>query len=57
MTRTASGYSATITETDAPFPLQYYFELVAGSPSSAVLHPGFAREWTGQPYYVVRQRG
>ena len=56
MARTASGYSATITETDTPFPLQYYFELVAGSPASAVIHPGFTSEWTGQPYYVVRQR-
>jgi hypothetical protein len=52
MARTKAGYSATITETDTPFPLQYYFEIVAGS--SAVLHPGLTAEWTGQPYYVVR---
>ncbi len=55
MTRAGSGYSATITDTDTPFPLQYYFELVAGSPAAARLQPGFGAQWTGQPYYVVRQ--
>jgi hypothetical protein len=55
MARTASAYSATVTETDTPFPLQYYFEIAVGSPASVVLHPGFAADWMGQPYYVVRQ--
>jgi hypothetical protein len=55
MARSSTGYAAMIADTDTPFPLQYYFELVAGSPAAAVIHPGFSAQWTGQPYYVVRQ--
>ena len=40
--------------TDSPYPLVYYFELKDG-PGKAWLHPGFAADWTNQPYYVVRQ--
>jgi hypothetical protein len=40
--------------TNAPFPLQYYFELKA-APSEAWLYPGFAPDRTNQPYLVVRQ--
>jgi hypothetical protein len=40
MARSGTGYAATIADTDTPFPLQYYFELVAGSPAAAVIHPG-----------------
>ena len=41
----------------SPFPLQYYFEIVAGPPADTqpVLHPGFGEGFTGQPYFVVRR--
>jgi hypothetical protein len=41
--------------TDSPFPLQYYFELAAGTPPRAWLHPGFDSTWSNQPYVVVRR--
>jgi len=37
---------------DSPFPLQYYFELRTG-PTQAWLYPGFAPQWTAQPYFVL----
>ncbi len=40
--------------TNAPYPLQYYFEL-KGGPGEAWLYPGFAPQLTNQPYLVVRQ--
>ena len=40
--------------TDSPFPLQYYFELKAGTPPRAWLHPGFNATWSNMPYFVVR---
>jgi len=40
--------------TNAPFPLQYYFELKA-APPEAWLYPGFAPDRANQPYLVVRQ--
>src|ERR1017187_2090137 len=40
--------------TEAPYPLQYYFE-VNISPSSATVFPGFGADLTGQPYFVVRR--
>jgi hypothetical protein len=40
--------------TNAPFPLQYYFEL-KGGPREAWLYPGFKPQLTNQPYFVVRQ--
>lgn len=40
--------------TASPFPLQYYFEVRSG-PKQAWLYPGFAPQWTNQPYFAVRQ--
>ena len=44
--------------TDAPYPLQYYFD-VAGAPAGqggpAALLPGFAPDLGNVPYYVVRR--
>jgi hypothetical protein len=40
--------------TQSPYPLQYYFELKQDD-GKAWLHPGFASDWTNQPYYVVRR--
>jgi hypothetical protein len=41
--------------TDTQYPLQYYFELKEG-PKSAWMYPGFNKELTNQPYFVVRKR-
>ena len=38
--------------TDAPYPIQYYFELKEG-PQAACLYPGFATDLANQPYFVV----
>jgi len=38
--------------TDSPYALQYYFE-VRESPNSAALFPGFSKQRTNQPYFVV----
>jgi hypothetical protein len=40
--------------TDSPFPLQYHFQIRAGT-GRAWLHPGLQPGWHGQPYFVVRQ--
>jgi hypothetical protein len=40
--------------TQTPYALQYYFELKE-APESAALYPGFGKERTGQPYFVVRK--
>ncbi|PWU12066.1 MAG: hypothetical protein C5B50_22180 [Verrucomicrobia bacterium] len=40
--------------TNAPYPLQYYFE-IQHDPRNASLYPGFGPELTNQPYLVVRQ--
>jgi hypothetical protein len=40
--------------TDSPYPLEYYFEIKHDS-KNASLHPGFAADFTNQPYFVVRQ--
>ena len=49
-------YRATIPAqyTDSPFPLEYYFELRDGS-GKAWMFPGFNREWSNQPYFVIRE--
>lgn len=39
----------------SPFPLQYYFEL-RDRAGAAGLFPGLARDFSNQPYFVVRQR-
>ena len=55
MDRKGSAYVAAIPSayTDSPYPLQYYFELKS-APDRAWLHPGFAADLAGQPYYVIR---
>jgi hypothetical protein len=40
--------------TQAPYAMQYYFELKE-APESAALYPGFGEQLTGQPYFVVRR--
>jgi hypothetical protein len=56
MERHADTYRASIpaTYTDAPYPLQYYFEVK--EPAEKVwLYPGFAADLSNQPYYVVER--
>lgn len=40
--------------TDSPYPLEYYFE-VTEAVDKIWIYPGFSRELTNQPYFVVRQ--
>ena len=40
--------------TDAPYPLQYYFELTDAA-GRTWLFPGLGPALTGQPYFVLRQ--
>jgi hypothetical protein len=40
--------------TDSPFALQYYFQVSDGT-GHAWLHPGFAPDLSGQPYYLLRR--
>jgi hypothetical protein len=56
MEKTGAEYRAIIsaTYTDSSFPLQYHFQILAGS-GRAWLHPGLQSGWHGQPYFVVRQ--
>jgi hypothetical protein len=57
---TAEGSGATYEATiegdygNSPFPLEYYFELRTAD-GRAWLYPGFAQDFVGQPYFVVRQ--
>jgi hypothetical protein len=40
--------------TDPFYPLEYYFEVT--KPDGVVqLYPGFSKDWTNQPYFVVRK--
>ncbi len=39
---------------NSPFPLEYYFTFRTNS-GHAALYPGFAKDFLGQPYFVVRQ--
>ncbi len=41
---------------DAPFPLQYHFELHAPD-GEAWLYPGLDLQYSRQPYFIVRQEG
>jgi hypothetical protein len=56
MTFTGTRYGATIpaayTATD--YPIQYYFEMKEGS-DKGWLYPGFNRDLTNQPYFVLRK--
>jgi hypothetical protein len=56
MVATNGRYEAAIegSYTDSPFPLEYYLELRTDA-THAWLYPGFARDFTGQPYFVIRQ--
>ena len=49
---------ATIPEdyTASPYPLQYYFEFRKAA-EQVFLYPGLGSDLTGQPYFVVRDRG
>ncbi len=38
---------------DSNYPLQYYFEIKA-APSAAFIYPGFNKDLTNQPYFVIR---
>ena len=40
--------------TNTMYPLQYYFELKDG-PNTAWMYPGFNKDLTNQPYFVVRR--
>ena len=40
--------------TKSQYPLQYYFELKEG-PEKAWMYPGFTKDLTNQPYFVVRK--
>jgi hypothetical protein len=56
MTGDLRRYRATIAAayTDSLYPLEYYFEFT--QPNGAVqLYPGFSKDLTNQPYFVVRK--
>jgi hypothetical protein len=40
--------------TSSPYPLQYYFEIQLES-GGAALYPGLARDYSAQPYFLVRR--
>jgi hypothetical protein len=40
--------------TDSAYPLEYYFE-IAENGGKAWLYPGFSKQLTNQPYFVIRQ--
>jgi hypothetical protein len=56
MQLSGNNYQATIPSayTDSQYPLQYYMELKDGS-GRAWLYPGFSKNLTNQPYFVVRK--
>jgi hypothetical protein len=56
MERIEKNYRAVIPAdyTDAPFPLQYHFQIRAETGTTR-LYPGLQPGWHGQPYFVVRQ--
>ncbi len=56
MTSANGRYEATIEGdyANSPFPLEYYFELRTRA-GQALLYPGFAKDFLGQPYFVIRQ--
>jgi hypothetical protein len=41
--------------TQSPFAIQYYFES-RGANGAADLHPGFSKDFCGQPYFVIQRR-
>lgn len=56
MQMSGENYKATIPAgyTDSKFPIQYYFELREDA-ASACLYPGFNKDLSNQPYFIVRQ--
>jgi hypothetical protein len=56
MESNASGFRAAIPAdyAESPFPLQYYFEVRLSS-GEATLYPGLTRDYSTQPYFVVRK--
>jgi hypothetical protein len=56
MESNASGFHAAIPAdyAESPFPLQYYFEVRLSS-GEATLYPGLARDYSAQPYFVIRK--
>ncbi len=55
MQSTSSGWRGAITGpvVESTFPVQYYFELTDSS-GRCGLYPGFEKDWSNQPYFVVR---
>ncbi len=58
MERPEQHYRATIpaTYSDSAYPLEYYFE-VKSTTGEALLYPGFGKDLTNQPYFVIRPVG
>jgi hypothetical protein len=56
MQKVADTFHATLPPayTDSPFPLQYYFRIIAAS-GDATLYPGLQTRFDNQPYFIVRQ--
>ena len=56
MEQTATGFHAAIPAdyTASPYPLQYYFEVHPDS-GGATLFPGLSRDYSTQPYYLIRK--
>jgi hypothetical protein len=55
MEKQSDSYKGTIPGdyTNSPYPMQYYFELTTPD-NQATLFPGFGKDFTGQPYFVVQ---
>ena len=55
MERREHHYRVTIpaTYSDSVYPLEYYFE-VKSTTGKALLYPGFAKDLSNQPYFVIR---
>ncbi len=56
MTPSGQGYQTVIPSsyTNANYPIEYYFEIHRAG-TEPVLYPGFNRDLTNQPYFVVRR--
>ena len=56
MDSTAGGFRATIPANyiASPYSLQYYFEVSLDS-GNRTLYPGLARDYSTQPYYLLRK--
>jgi len=56
MERTATGFQAAIPAEyiASPYPLQYYFEVQLDS-GEATMYPGLARDYSTEPYYLIRK--